>query len=60
MRKEVNWTITNAISGGTDEQIKFLVDQGFLDGLVGLLEVYDQKVFFLFLFLFFVFVFVFG
>ena len=44
VRKEVTWTVTNAISGGTDAQINFLMTSGFLEALTELLGVFDQKV----------------
>ena len=44
IRKEVSWTITNAISGGNDEQVKFLMKEGFLDALTALLLSHDNKV----------------
>jgi hypothetical protein len=44
VRKEVTWTITNAISGGNDEQVKYLMKEGFLKASVDLLPSHDVKV----------------
>jgi hypothetical protein len=44
VRKEVTWTITNAISGGNDEQTKYLMKEGFLKAMVDLLTSHDVKV----------------
>lgn len=44
IRKEVAWAISNATSGGTHEQIKFLVRQNCIRPLCDLLEVADVKI----------------
>lgn len=43
-RKEAAWAITNATSGGTAEQIRYLVDQGCIPPLCDLLTVMDGKI----------------
>jgi importin subunit alpha-2 len=43
-RKEAAWAITNAASGGSPEQIRFLVDQGCIPPLCNLLTVMDSKI----------------
>ena len=43
-RKEAAWAITNATSGGTPEQIRFLVDQGCIPPLCDLLTVMDSRI----------------
>ncbi len=43
-RKEAAWAITNATSGGSPEQIRFLVDQGCIPPLCDLLTVMDSKI----------------
>lgn len=44
IRKEAAWAISNATSGGTPEQIKYLVMQGCIPPLCDLLEVADPKI----------------
>jgi len=44
IRKEVAWAISNATSGGTPEQIKFLVQQNCVRPLCDLLDVADVKI----------------
>jgi len=44
IRKEVAWAISNATSGGTPEQIKFLVQQNCIRPLCDLLDVADVKI----------------
>jgi len=44
VRKEIAWIITNAISGGTKDQVKYLVDAGFLRLLVDLLISQDCEI----------------
>ena len=43
-RKEAAWAITNAVSGGSSDQIRFLVDQGCIPPLCNLLTVMDGKI----------------
>lgn len=44
IRKEAAWAISNATSGGSDEQIKFLVQQGCIGPLCDLLSGNDPKI----------------
>jgi importin subunit alpha-1 len=44
IRKEAAWAISNATSGGSPEQIKFLVTQGCIRPLCDLLTVNDAKI----------------
>ena len=44
IKKEAAWAISNATSGGTSEQINFLVSQGCIPPLCELLEVNDAKI----------------
>lgn len=44
IKKEAAWAISNATSGGTPEQINFLVSQGCVPPLCELLEVRDSKI----------------
>jgi hypothetical protein len=41
VKKEIAWIVTNAISGGTDSQIRHLIDLGFLRILVDFLTSQD-------------------
>lgn len=43
-RKEAAWAITNATSGGTPEQIRYLVSQRCVPPLCDLLTVMDAKI----------------
>ncbi|GFR59674.1 importin subunit alpha [Elysia marginata] len=43
-RKEAAWAIANATSGGSPEQIRFLVDQACIPPLCDLLTVMDSKI----------------
>ncbi|KAL0281592.1 UNVERIFIED_CONTAM: hypothetical protein PYX00_002532 [Menopon gallinae] len=42
-RREAAWAITNATTGGTPEQISYLVDQGCIPPMCNLLTVSDAK-----------------
>ena len=42
-RKEAVWAIANAASGGSPEQIQFLVNQGCIPPLCNLLTVLDNR-----------------
>ena len=44
IRKEVAWCISNATSGGSPEQIKYIVGQGAIPNLVSLLDVAETKI----------------
>eukprot|EP00906_Rhabdomonas_costata_P015582 RCo022384 len=44
VRKEATWAISNATSGGSPEQIRYLVDQGCIPQFCELLVVPDTKV----------------
>jgi len=44
IRKEAAWAISNATSGGSPQQIKFLVQQGCIRPLCDLLTVNDVKI----------------
>lgn len=44
VKKEAVWTVANATSGGTKEQIRYLVEIGVLNPLVELLSLYDAKI----------------
>lgn len=44
IRKEAAWAISNATSGGSPDQIKYLVSQGCIPPLCDLLEVADAKI----------------
>ena len=43
-RKEAAWAITNASSGGSADQMRYLVDQGCIPPLCDLLTVMDAKI----------------
>lgn len=43
-RKETAWAITNATSGGTPDQIRYLAEQGCIPPLCELLTVMDAKI----------------
>lgn len=43
-RKEAAWAITNATSGGTPDQIRYLVEEGCIRPLCELLTVMDAKI----------------
>lgn len=43
-RKEAAWAVTNATSGGTPEQIRYIVDQNCIPPLCDLLTVMDMKI----------------
>lgn len=44
IRKEAAWAITNATSGGTPEQIRYIVVEGCIPPLCNLLTVMDPKI----------------
>ena len=44
IKKEAAWAISNATSGGSDDQIKFLVQQGCIPPLCELLVANDAKI----------------
>ena len=44
IRKESAWAISNATSGGSPDQIKFLVEQGCVPPLAELLTVADPRI----------------
>jgi len=44
LRKEAAWAISNATSGGTNQQIKYLVEQGCIKPLCDLLPSQDAKI----------------
>jgi hypothetical protein len=44
VRKEAAWTISNLTSGGTPQQVRYVVDQGVIPPLCELLTVYDAKI----------------
>ncbi|CAF4292176.1 unnamed protein product, partial [Rotaria socialis] len=43
-RKEAAWAITNATSGGSAQQIKYIIEQGAIPPLCDLLSVIDAKI----------------
>ena len=43
-RKEAAWAVTNALSGGSPDQVKYLVDMGCIPPLCDLLAVGDVKI----------------
>ncbi|CAF1024080.1 unnamed protein product [Rotaria sp. Silwood1] len=43
-RKEAAWAVTNATSGGTPQQIKYIIEQGVIPPLCELLSVIDAKI----------------
>jgi len=43
-RKEAAWAVTNATSGGTLQQIKYIIEQGVIPPLCELLNVNDAKI----------------
>lgn len=43
-RKEAAWSITNATSGGTPEQIRYLAEQGCIPPMCDLLTIMDAKI----------------
>ncbi|OQR99072.1 importin alpha 1 subunit-like protein [Achlya hypogyna] len=44
VRKEAAWAVSNATSGGSPEQLLYLVQQGCIPPLVALLDVTDSKI----------------
>ncbi|XP_076910953.1 importin subunit alpha-like isoform X2 [Bidens hawaiensis] len=44
IKKEAAWAISNATSGGTNEQIKYMVDQGCIEPLCDLLMCADPRI----------------
>lgn len=44
IKKEAAWAISNATSGGTHEQIKYLVSQGCIKPLCDLLSASDVRI----------------
>jgi HEAT repeat protein len=44
VKKEATWVLANAVVGGTPEQVMYLVQQGAVQGLCGVLEVNDSGV----------------
>merc|ERR1719473_954532 len=44
IKKEAAWAISNATSGGSPEQIKYLVDQGCIKPLCDLLDAKDARI----------------
>ena len=44
MRKEAAWAIANAISGGSKEHLKYLVDLDIISILCDLLKSNDEKI----------------
>lgn len=43
-RKEATWAITNATTGGTPEQIRYLIEQGCIPPMCDLLTIMDVKI----------------
>jgi importin subunit alpha-6/7 len=44
VKKEAAWAISNATSGGSPQQIKYLVAQGCIEPLCNLLSVHDNRI----------------
>lgn len=44
IKKEAAWAISNATSGGTAEQIKYLVEAGCIPPLCDLLTTFDPRI----------------
>jgi importin subunit alpha-6/7 len=44
IKKEAAWAISNATSGGSPEQIRYLVDQGCIKPLCDLLTASDARI----------------